>query len=49
MKGTARLPGDDNKFMTLFLKAWGMGMQPNECSCAVLAVSDLPTAKRLAH
>jgi hypothetical protein len=49
MKGTARLPGDDNKFMTLFLKAWEMGTQPNECSCAVLAVSDLPTARRLAH
>jgi len=48
MKGTARMPAGGNKFMTLFLKAWGMGTQPNECSCAVLAVSDLPTAKRLA-
>jgi hypothetical protein len=48
MKGTARMPADDNKFMTFFLRVWGMGTQPNECSCAVLAVSDLSTAKRLA-
>jgi hypothetical protein len=48
MKGTARMPVDDNKFMTLFLKDWGMGTQPNECSCAVLAVSDLPISRRLA-
>jgi hypothetical protein len=48
MKGTARRPVGGNKFMTFFLKPWGMGTQPNECSRAVLAVSDLPTAKRLA-
>jgi hypothetical protein len=48
MKGTARRPVGGNKFMRRFLKAWGMGTQPDECSRAVLAVSDLSSAKRLA-